>query len=475
MTRLSAAVLTVAALGAARAQGADAPRSGPPNVVLVVADDLGYGHVGCYGQKKIATPHIDALAAGGVRFTNFYSGACVCAPARSTLMTGLHTGHTAVRNNGLNRYLHPDDVTLAEVLKAAGYATGGFGKWGLGRETTPGVAVKQGFDTWVGQYSQTHAHFHYPAFLMRDLKPFALPENEGKKQGRYAPDVIHAEALKFIAANKDRPFFAYLPYTLPHVELIAPPEARKAYEGKWPKVARAHPSPGYLGSEDIYADFAGMVSHFDKQVGEVVALLKKLGLDGNTVVLFTSDNGPQPGPWADVFVEFFDGNGPYRGAKTTFYEGGVRVPLIARWPGKIKPGTVTDHVGYFPDVLPTVTDLTGSQAHRPKDLDGLSFAPTLLGKPADQKRHEYLYWEAAGTAQDTLRQAVRWGKWKGQRGKPGSAWELYDLDADPAEAKDVAAANPDVLKKLDTVCKEAHTPERKYEPGPKESAADYVK
>jgi arylsulfatase A-like enzyme len=468
--RLILALAGLLALG-----GAPRLTAAPPNVVLIVGDDLGYGHVGCFGQQKIKTPNIDRLAAEGMRFTSFYSGACVCAPARSTLMTGLHTGHTAVRNNGLNRYLYPEDVTVAEVFKQAGYATGGFGKWGLGREHTPGVAVKQGFDTWFGQYSQTHAHFYYPAFLMRDLERSPVPENVGKKRGRYAQDAIHAEALKFITANKGRPFFAYLPYILPHVELTAPPAARKPYEGRWPKIARADPRPGYIGSDDAYAEFAGMVSHLDRQVGEVMALLKELGIDENTVVLFTTDNGPQGGAWAGNFVEFFDGNGPYRGAKGSFYEGGVRVPTIARWPGKIKPGTVNDHVGYFPDVMPTLAELTGAQAHLPKGLDGLSFAPTLLGKPADQKRHEYLYWEAAGTKQDTNRQAVRWGKWKGLRGRPGSAWELYDLEADVAEEKNVAADHPDVLKRLDAICREAHTPEREYGPTPKETAADYVK
>src|SRR4051812_41865767 len=293
MIRLCAALCAVVALGAEPAR--------KPNVVVILADDLGYGHVGCFGQKKIATPNIDRLAAQGMRFTQFYSGACVCAPARSTLMTGLHTGHTPVRNNGLDRHLHAGDVTLAEVLKKAGYATGGFGKWGLGRDGTPGVAVKKGFDTWFGQYSQVHAHFHYPAFLMRDLKREPIPENEGKKRGRYAPDVIHDQALAFLTANKERPFFAYLAYTLPHVELVAPAEARKAYEGKWPKVRRPDPRPGYIGSDDAHAEFAGMVSHFDRQVGEVMAHLKKLGIDEHTFVLFTSDNGPQPGAWSDVF------------------------------------------------------------------------------------------------------------------------------------------------------------------------------
>ncbi len=446
-----------------------------PNVIVILADDLGYGHVGCYGQKKIATPNLDQLAALGMRFTQFYSGACVCAPARSTLLTGLHTGRTPVRNNGLNRHLADEDVTVAEVLKKAGYATGGFGKWGLGRENTLGVAVKQGFDVWYGQYSQTHAHFHYPAFLMRDRMREPLPANEGKQRGTYAPDVIHEQALAFITANKDRPCFAYLAYTLPHVELVAPPAARKPYEGKWPKIARADPRAGYLGSDDAHAEFAGMVSHLDAQVGAVMALLKKLKIDDQTVVLFSSDNGPQPGAWSDIFVDFFDGNGPFRGAKGSFYEGGIRVPLIVRWPGRIKPATVSDHVGYFPDVMPTLAELAGVEDQLPKRLDGLSFARALLGKPRDQKQHAYLYWEAAGVKQEVVQRAVRWGDWKAVGKKGTEAWELYDLKTDVGEEKNVAAAHADVLRRIDAICREAHIPERSYGPAPKESAADYVK
>jgi arylsulfatase A-like enzyme len=472
MTRRFAADLLVAvALGcASRLHAAERP-----NVVLILADDLGYGHVGCFGQQKIKTPHIDRLAREGMRLTNFYSGACVCAPARSTLMTGQHTGHTPVRDNGLDRHLSDADVTLAEVFQSAGYATGGFGKWGLGRDGTPGVAVKQGFDTWFGQYSQVHAHFHYPAYLMADLDRRPLPGNLGKRRGEYAPDVVHAEALKFIERNNGRPFFAYLPYTLPHVELVAPPAARKGYEGQWPKVPRADPRPGYLGSDDAYAEFAGMVSHFDAQVGEVLAKLKELGIEDDTIVFFTSDNGPQPGAWADVFVDFFDGNGPYRGAKTNLYEGGIREPTVVRWPGRVKAGSTSDFVGYFPDVMPTLADLAGVADKLPPGLDGLSFAPTLLGRPAEQKQHPYLYWEATGTKQRVSQQAVRVGKWKAVRPRAGAKWELYDLDADPGEAKDVAAAHPDVLDRVAVICREAHAPEPKFGPGPKESAADYVK
>lgn len=446
-----------------------------PNVILILADDLGYGHVGCYGQKKIATPNLDKLAAEGMRFTQFYSGACVCAPARSTLMTGLHTGHTPVRNNGMDRYLAAEDVTVAEVLKKAGYATGGFGKWGLGRETTPGVAVKKGFDTWFGQYSQTHAHFHYPAFLMHDLKQQSLPANEGKKRGSYAPDVIHQQALSFIKAHKDRPFFAYLAYTLPHVELVAPLATRNPYEGKWPKIARADPRPGYLGSDDALAEFAGMVSHLDAQVGEVMALLKTLQIDDNTVVLFSSDNGPQPGAWTDIFVDFFNGNGPFRGAKGSFYEGGIREPLIVRWPGRIKAATVSDHVSYFPDVMPTLAELAEAREYVPRTLDGVSFAPTLLGKSQDQKEHTYLYWEADGAKQEVVHQAVRWGNWKAVRPRNRGAWELYDLKNDIGEKTNLAAGKADVLQQIDAFCRESHSPERKFGPGPRESAADYVK
>lgn len=465
---MAIAIFAVPATGIA----ADPPRS--PNIILILADDLGYGHVGCFGQTKIQTPNLDRMAAEGMRFTQFYSGASVCAPARSTIMTGLHTGHTAVRNNGLNRHLYDEDVTVAEVLKKAGYITGGFGKWGLGRETTPGVAVKQGFDTWYGQYSQTHAHFYYPAFLMRNLEQVPLPENLGKRRGKYAQDAIHEEAKQFITANKDRPFFAYLPYILPHVELVAPPTARKAYEGRWPKISRADPRPGYLGSDDAYAEYAGMISHLDAQVGEIFTLLKNLKIDDDTIVVFTSDNGPQGGAWTDIFVEFFDGNGPFRGMKGNVYEGGIRVPMIARWPGRIRAGTVSEHVGYFPDLLPTFAELGGAQAHIPAPIDGISFVPTLLSKPG-QKQHDFLYWAAAGNKQDTLAQAVRWGQWKAIRPKPNAAWELYDLQRDRAESRNVAADHLQVVAQIERFAQQAHQPERVYGPAPKESAASYVK
>jgi arylsulfatase A-like enzyme len=440
-----------------------------------MADDLGIGHVGCYGQTKIETPNVDRLAAEGMKFTQFYAGANVCAPSRSTLMTGLHTGHTAVRNNGLDRHLYDEDVTVAEILKKAGYATGGFGKWGLGRPHTPGVATKQGFDTWFGHYSQTHAHFYYPYYLMSNLEEVPLPENKGRKRGRYAQDVIHEQALRFIEthAKAGRPFFAYLPTILPHVELTAPQDSWVQYKGKWQKIARADPRPGYIGSEDALPEFAGMVSRMDQQVGEIMTALKRLGIDDNTIVFFTSDNGPQPGAWRDIFVEFFDGAAGRRGAKGDFYEGGVRVPLIVRWPGRIKAGTTSDLMGYFPDVMPTLAELAGPSSHLPK-TDGISIVPTLLGRPG-QKSHEFLYWEAAGGNQSIGEQAVRLGDWKAVRTRPGGQWELYNLKADPKETSNVTAKHPEVMQRIQAIAAAEHTPERKYDAAPKESAALYVR
>jgi arylsulfatase A-like enzyme len=472
--RLLIALLTLVSF-APRTVAAQTAPSRPPNIVFIMADDLGVGHLGCYGQDKIKTPHVDRLAAEGMKFTQFYAGANVCAPARSTLMTGLHTGHTAVRNNGLDRHLHDDDVTVAEVLKKAGYATGGFGKWGLGREHTPGVATKQGFDVWFGQYSQTHAHFYYPYYLMSNLERHSLPENEGRSRGRYAADVIQEQALKFIEtqAKAGRPFFAYVPTILPHVELTAPEDSWQEYKGKWRKFARADPRPGYIGSEDALPEFAGMIARMDQHMGEIMATLKRLGIDGNTIVFFTSDNGPQPGAWRDIFVEFFDGAAGRRGAKGDFYEGGIRVPLIVRWPGRIKPGSVSNLPGYFPDVMPTLAELAGATANLPK-TDGISIVPTLLGK-AGQAKHEFLYWEAAGANQTVSQQAVRWGDWKAVRGRTGKEWELYDLKSDEKESTNVIARHPDIMQKIHALIAAEHTPERTYAAAPKESAATFVR
>jgi len=446
-----------------------APR--PPNIVLILADDLGVGGLSCYGQKKYVTPNIDRLAREGMRFTTAYSGSHVCAPSRSTLMTGLHTGHTAVRANGKKRFLYDTDVTIAELLKERGYACGGFGKWGLGLEDTPGVPVKQGFDEWFGQYSQHHAHFYYPFWVWHNLEKHMLPENEGGKRGTYIADLQHRKALDFMRANKDRPFFAYLPYIIPHSELVVPEEDEKPFRDRFPRIVMQERRAGYISSQHGYATYAGMVTRFDRSVGDILKLLKDLKLDDNTIVLFSSDNGAQGGGVWDQLVEFFDGTSGLRGSKGIFYEGGLRVPFLARWPGRIKAGTVSELPVALWDVLPTVAELAGAKT--PANLDGVSIAPTLLGRGA-QSRHEFFYWEYPGAKDGT--RCVRLGDWKGIIPRPGLAWEIYDLKSDPKETKNLAAEKPDVLAKIKVIAAREHTPERDYpELVPNSKLSDFVR
>jgi arylsulfatase A len=439
------------------------------NIVFILADDLGYGEVGCYGQKLIQTPNIDRLAAEGMRFTQCYSGSHVCAPSRSTLMTGLHTGHTPIRNNGGYRYLYAGDVTVAEVLKQTGYATGGFGKWGLGTENSPGAAWKQGFDEFFGYLHQVHAHFYYPYWLWKTDTRFLLPENEGRKRVRYSHDEIHKQALDFIRRHKDSPFFCYIPYTLPHVELVVPEDSTKPYRGKWKEAPLRDPRPGYSGAEEPYATFAGMVSRLDRSVGEVLALLKDLKLGDNTVVFFTSDNGPQGSQWQRV-ADFFHGAGPLRGYKGGFYEGGLRVPLVVRWPGKVKAGSSSDHICAFWDFLPTAAEIAG--VARPRDLDGISFLPALLGRR--QESHDFLYWEMPAGQKRTV--AIRMGDWKAIQPKPDARFELYNLKEDLAETKNLADQHPELIEKLRGIATDAHTSEREYPPeNPRPTINDYVR
>ena len=445
-----AVVLTV--MTAAVPAAAQAPAARPPNVILIVADDLGYGHLGCYGQRKIATPHTDRLAAEGMRFTQFYSGGAVCAPSRSVLMTGLHTGRTPIRKNGGGAPLRDADLTMAEVLKSAGYATGGFGKWGLGTEDTTGAPTRQGFDEFFGYLHQVHAHFFYPYWLSDNGKPFMLPENEDGKRGKYSHDVILARSLDFIRRSKDKPFFCYLPVTLPHVELAVPEDSERPYRGKFPEVPIGD-RPGYITSDAPRATFAGMVSRMDDGVGQVVSLVGELGLTDNTLIVFVSDNGGQGDRWQPL-IDFFEGNGPLRGTKATLYEGGIRVPFIARWPGRIKPGTVSDQLSGHQDLLPTFAEAAG--ASPPPDLDGLSLLPALTG--SEGPKHDHLYWEHY--AGKRMVQAVRAGNWKLVQPKPGQSFELYDLANDIGESRDVAAEHPELVKRLTELASKAHTPER---------------
>jgi arylsulfatase A len=452
-------------VGAEAAELKPAPR---PNIVFILADDLGYGEVGCYGQKLIQTPNIDRLAAEGKRFTQCYAGSQVCSPSRSALMTGLHTGHTLIRHNGA-RWLYAEDVTVAQVLKPVGYSTGAFGKWDLGTENSPGVPWKHGFDEFFGYLHQVHAHFYYTYYLWKNDTKLFLPENEGYRRARYSHDEIHKQALDFIRRNRDTNFFCYLPYTLPHIQLVVPEDSLKPYRGKWQETPMPDTRPGYIGTEEPYATFAGMVSRLDRSVGEVMALLKELNLDDHTVVFFSGDNGPQGEKWQRI-ADFFRGAGPLRGYKREFYEGGIRVPMIVRWPGHVKPGSSSDHICAFWDFLPTAAEIAGVTP--PPGLDGISFVPALLGR--EQKAHDFLYWEMPYGQKRSV--AVRMGDWKAIRPGPDARLELYNLRDDLSETTDVAAKHPEVLARINDILAREHTPERNYPAEkPQPTAKDYVK
>ncbi len=436
----------------------------PPNIVFIMADDLGYGELGCYGQEKIKTPHIDRLAADGMRFTQAYAGAAVCQPSRAVLMTGLHTGHAAVRTNDLKQLLLLEDVTVAELLKQRGYATGGFGKWGLGYVGTTGQPNRQGFDEWFGQYLQVHAHFYYPYWVRHNDEKYLLPGNEGGRRGQYVQDELHAKAMDFIRRHADGPFFAYLPYIIPHVEMVVPDEWEAPYRGQFPKVAVMDPRPGYIGSEDGFATLPGMISRLDAYVGEVRSLLDKLGIADNTIVIFTSDNGGQNGGkdkgWTKM-TDFFQGNGPLRGYKGTFYEGGIRVPFIAHWPGRTAVGSVSDHICGFQDVLPTLCEVAGIGV--PAVTDGISIVPTLTGN-GTQKTHEGMFWESRRGK--GMARAARKGRWKAVQPRLDAAVELYDLSEDISETTNVADAHADIIREMTAFMDSCHEPEREYPAAP---------
>lgn len=437
-----------------------------PNIVFVMADDLGYGDLGCYGQKEIQTPTIDRLAAEGLRFTDYYAGSTVCAPSRCVLMTGLHTGHCFIRGNArLN--LRAGDVTIAEVLQLAGYRTGMFGKWGLGQEKSGGMPLAQGFDQFLGYLDQHHAHNYYPAFLVKDRERLPLNNvvpGEGDygagvatEKNEYAHDVIFAAALQFIDDHKDEPFFLYLPVTIPHANNEAKDKGMEV--------------PGYGN----YADrdwpdpqkgLAAMISRLDSDLEILLIKLQEHSLDEKTIVFFTSDNGPHKEGGNDP--NFFDSNGPLRGIKRDLYEGGIRVPMIVRWPGKIAPGGETGHVAYHGDVMATLAELTG--ARYPQGLDSVSFLPTLLGKSDDQLRHEALYWEFYERG---FAQAVRMGKWKAVRfAQDDARLELYDLEQDVSEEHNVAAGHADVAAALAAVMTHSHVPSPHWEIKPPKPAGE---
>ena len=421
-----------------------------PNIVYIMCDELGYYETSFMGSKTIKTPNIDKLAAEGVWFTQALAGSSVCAPTRCVLMTGKHSGHTSVRVNGGGTPLRANEKTIANMLKEAGYATGGFGKWGCGGRGSTGVPEKHGFDVFLGYYDQVHAHSYYPPYIIRNSEEVLLKGNVGGSTGtNYSHYVIHDEAIEFIRANKDRPFFCYMPITPPHGIFDIPDEdpAWAIYKDKikWPEQARR---------------YAAMVGMIDRQVGQVLDLLKELKLDEDTIVFFCGDNGgnnyfrtPEHPRGIHSANKNPETGVEFRGGKGNLYEGGLRIPMAIRWPGKIKPGRVSDHLWYFPDVMPTLAELTGAKSV--KDTDGLSIVPELIGAKAagrSQEQHQYLYWELGAQT------AVRMGNWKAVRTGAKAEWQLFNLKNDISEVHDVSKQNPKILEQIRAIAQEAHEP-----------------
>ncbi|MEE4287033.1 MAG: arylsulfatase [Mariniphaga sp.] len=439
-----------------------------PNIVYILADDLGYGDLSCYGQELFSTPNIDNLAESGLKFTQHYSGSTVCAPSRSSLMTGKHTGHTFIRGNKEwkpeGQYpLEAEAVTLAEVLQEAGYVTGAFGKWGLGYPGSEGDPNNQGFDEFYGYNCQRLAHNYYPGHLWDNQEKVVLEENSGDNFAIYAPELIQQRALQFLEKNRDKPFFMFYPNVIPHAELLLPEENLAEFRGKFlPEKEFKGAEPGdpgfregpYGTQPESHAAFAAMVTLLDRQVGEVVTKLKELGIYENTIIMFTSDNGPHMEGGADP--DYFDSNGPLKGYKRDLYEGGIRVPMIAVWDGKTEAGTETDHPSAFWDVFPTIAEITGAKI--PENTDGISFLPTLLGNENEQEKHEYLYWEFHERGG---RQAVRKGDWKLVKynvlDQEKITTELYNLSTDLGEENNVAEQHPEIVKVLSEIIKNART------------------
>jgi len=440
---------------------------GKPNIILLVADDAGYGDLSCYGQSKFKTPNIDRLEREGILFTSHYAGSTVCAPSRSALMTGQHTGHTFIRGNKEvqpeGQYPIPDGIKLLpEYLKEAGYVTGGFGKWGLGYPGSEGDPINQGFDEWFGYNCQRLAHNYYPQYLWHNRDTVFLDENYRNAEGIYSFDLIHQKALDFIDDHQNESFFLFLPYTIPHAELLVPHDSIfDHFHGKFPESPYKGVDDGpdfrkgpYGSQNSPHAAFAAMMVRLDLAVGDLLNKINSLGIGQNTLFMFTSDNGPHLEGGADP--DFFDSNGPYRGFKRDLYEGGIRVPLLARWPEVIQPGTTTDHISAFWDILPTLADATDLTITT--EIDGISFLAVFKGS-GKQIQHDYLYWEFH---EQGGKQAVRMGDWKGIRlgvkENPDAPIELYNLLNDPDETDNLAHQNPVIVEKMDSLMRKAHEP-----------------
>ncbi len=442
-----------------------------PNIIFIMADDLGYADLGCFGQEIINTPNLDQMAAEGIMFTQHYAGNTVCAPSRCSLMTGLHMGHAEVRGNKQaepqpsgQQPLLAEAVTVAKLLKDAGYKTAMIGKWGLGNAGSSGEPSKQGFDYYYGYLDQVLAHNYYPEFLIRNGQKEIL-RNEVKylskeiwhkglgsystKKVDYSHDLFTQDALRFIDENIENPFFLYLPYTIPH-------DNGEAEVGERMEV----PDFGIYSDMDWGSDqkgYAAMISRMDRDIGAILQKLKDEGIDENTLVIFTSDNGPEMNY---SFAVNFDSNGEFRGGKRDLYEGGIREPFIARWPGRVLPGTVSDHISAFWDFLPTACEIAGVTV--PGNVDGISYLPALTGKN-NQPEHEYLYWEYYGKGG---KKAIRKGPWKAVvndlYNDPDSPVELYDLESDPGEKRNLADQYPEIVSELDSVMQVASSPSSVY-------------
>jgi arylsulfatase A-like enzyme len=433
----------------------------PPNILLIQADDLGYGDLSAYGQARFVTPVLDQLAREGIRFTQYYAGSTVCAPSRAALMTGLHTGHTWIRGNGGmpggDVPLRQEDLTMAEVLRAAGYRTAIIGKWGLGQPGSTGQPDRQGFDYAFGFLDNRHAHRQFTDHLWRNGERIDVDLERD-----YVNDLFTREAAAFVERTDPRPFFVYLNYTVPHAELRAPDDAVALFRERFPEQPFANaaadrkptgaspevPSLGYRSQPTPHAAFAAMVTRMDRDIGRLTDLLRARGIDRRTLVLFTSDNGPHQEAGADPV--FFKSSGGLRGIKRDLYEGGIRVPMIARWTGSIPAGQVSQHVWAHWDLLPTLAEIAG--AWTPTSLDGMSMARALRGEP--QPTHTFLYWEFHERG---FQQAVRMERWKAVRLKASAPLEVYDLEADPGEQRNVATANQGVVAKIEEYLKTART------------------
>ena len=427
-----------------------------PNIILIMADDLGYGELGCYGQEKIKTPNIDRLCKGGMRFTQHYTSAPVCAPARCSLMTGMHGGHALVRDNFevgtwesfRGQYPLPEGTqTIASVLKAQGYKTGAFGKWGMGEVGSSGDPLNQGFDRFFGYNCQRHAHNYYPRYLIDDKEKRTLDGNDRGVTGKqYAPQLIADEMIKFIDANKHEPFFVYYPTVIPHLALQVPDEDLGEYKGNWDETA--YKGNSYQPHQTPRAAYAAMISFMDRQIGRIMERLEKHGIDENTIIMFTSDNGPTHVK-AQVDVDFFKSAKNLRGLKGSVYEGGIRVPMIVRWPGRVAADSQSDLICAHYDILATLAEIGGGTLDT--NTDGISFANEIVGKPM-QHKHEYLVWDFAGYGGQL---AIRKGDWKavrrGLKKNPDAKTQLFNLADDPSESRDVAKDHPKLVKELEAI------------------------